>query len=163
MTTENASPATRSELEQALATLRTRRDALRQEAKDADERIRALEATLSTLFPGEYESDEMFPLDPEEWGTQLAILRSIAEQEASDKPFVGCSYYLKRRMPEVLRLPRGMTQEAEAYATQQALNLLVNEGLVEVYHLPNPRNEEYPTAAIRLTEEGRAELQEETA
>ena len=113
---------------------------IRNELRDCDDEIAA---HMGVEEPEEWEN----------WDKLLPVLSELAIQEER-LPWVGFRYFKQRRVgPAVDDL--SMTDET----AHRILQEFIEEGLVEVYYVPNHQvGRAYPTAALRLTEEGREEL-----
>lgn len=123
---------------------------------------------VETTDPGTYRLAPVLALEGEQEANEA--LRAVATAIVDDRqwdileavfdmderlPFVGFEHFRRNRLANVTgvrwandRLTHGLMKE-----------LLARE-LIEVYHTDNPRNPEFPTAAIRLTPEGLDEIEE---
>lgn len=121
---------------------------------------------VETLDPGSYRLAPMLALENESEVNEA--LRAVATAIVDDQqwdileavlemderlPFVGFEHFRRNRLGNVTgarwsndRLTHGIMKE-----------LLARE-LIEVYHTDNPRNPDFPTAAIRLTPDGLDEI-----
>lgn len=105
---------------------------------------------------GEHEANEALRavaaaiVDEQRWD----ILDAVYEMDKR-LPFVGFEHFRRNRLPTVA----GVREWANDRITHAIMKDILARELVEVYHTENPRNPEFPTAAIRLTEEGFEEIE----
>ena len=105
---------------------------------------------------GEHEANEALRavaaaiVDEQHWD----ILEAVYEMDKR-LPFVGFEHFRRNRLPAVA----GVREWANDRLTHAIMKDILARDLVEVYHTENPRNPEFPTAAIRLTEEGFEEIE----
>ncbi len=87
-------------------------------------------------------------VDDQQW----EILEAILEMDER-LPFVGFEHFRRNRLAHVA---------GAGWANDRLTHALMKEvlarDLIEVYHKDNPRNPEFPTAAIRLTDAGLDEI-----
>lgn len=105
---------------------------------------------------GEHEANEALRavaaaiVDEQRWD----ILDAVYEMDKR-LPFVGFAHFRRNRLPTVA----GVREWANDRLTETIMKDLIARELIEVYHTENPRNPEFPTAAIRLTDEGFEEIE----
>ena len=85
---------------------------------------------------------------------QWDILEAIYEMDER-LPFVGFEHFRRNRLGSVTGV-----RWANDRLTHALMKELLERELIEVYHTDNPRNPDFPTAAIRLTAEGLDEIEE---
>jgi hypothetical protein len=83
---------------------------------------------------------------------QWDILEAVFETDER-LPFVGFEHFRRSRLPNVTGARWGNDR-----LTHAMMKELLERELIEVYHTENPRNPDFPTAAIRLTDEGFDEI-----
>ncbi len=88
-------------------------------------------------------------VDEQRWD----ILEAIFEMD-NRLPFVGFEHFRRNRLPGVAGV-----RWANDRLTHEMMKELIARELVEVYHTDNPRNPDFPTAALRLTDEGFDEIE----
>ena len=105
---------------------------------------------------GEHEANEALRavataiVDEQRWD----ILDAVYEMDKR-LPFVGFEHFRRNRLPTVA----GVREWANDRLTHAVMKDILARELIEVYHTENPRNPEFPTAAIRLTDEGFEEIE----
>lgn len=105
---------------------------------------------------GEHEANEALRevaatiADEQRWD----ILDAVYEMDKR-LPFVGFEHFRRNRLPTVA----GVREWANDRLTHAVMKDMLSRELIEVYHTENPRNPEFPTAAIRLTDEGFEEIE----
>lgn len=87
-------------------------------------------------------------VDDQQWD----ILDAIAGMDER-LPFVGFEHFRRNRLAGVTG-----ARWASDRLTHAMMKELLERELIEVYHTDNPRNPDFPTAAIRLTPEGLDEI-----
>lgn len=167
-------PSTASEeIATRLQELRAERMTARLRARELDAQVTALERALQVLNPDEEPHPAPNPVperngaEPESegeplpsqlahetvnWEKMVEILWAL-HREANRLPFVGFGHFQKSRVPGVIGMPY-----ANMEFTHSLLMELIDDGYVEVYHVENPHKPDFPTAAIRLTDEGIQEM-----
>lgn len=85
---------------------------------------------------------------------QWDILEAIYEMDQR-LPFVGFEHFRRNRLASVTGV-----RWANDRLTHALMKEMLERELIEVYHTDNPRNPDFPTAAIRLTAEGLDEIEE---
>ena len=123
---------------------------------------------VETTDPGRYRLAPMLPLESEQEVNEA--LRAVAIAIVDDRqwdileavfemddrlPFVGFEHFRRNRLGNVTG-----TRWANDRLTHAIMKVLLERQLIEVYHTDNPRNPEFPTAAIRLTAEGLDEIED---
>ncbi len=120
----------------------------------------------TTAWPGRYQIAGSLPMDSD-YEVNTAVRRltaAIVDERLWDicdeilsmdqrLPFVGFEHFRRNRLPRVANTPWGNERFTHAVMKE----LLARE-FIEVYRTENPRNPDFPTAAIRLTPEGLEEL-----
>lgn len=105
---------------------------------------------------GEHEANEALRevataiVDEQRWD----VLDAVYEMDKR-LPFVGFEHFRRNRLPTVA----GVREWANDRLTHAIMKDMLARDLIEVYHTENPRNPEFPTAAIRLTDEGFEEIE----
>ena len=89
-------------------------------------------------------------VDDQQWD----ILESVFEMDER-LPFVGFEHFRRNRLANVTG-----ARWANDRLTHAIMKELLERDLIEVYHTDNPRNPDFPTAAIRLTAEGLDEIED---
>lgn len=123
---------------------------------------------VETTDPGRYRLAPMLPLESEQEVNEAlrAVAIAIVDEQQWDileavfemderLPFVGFEHFRRNRLSNVTG-----TRWANDRMTHAIMKELLGRELIEVYHTDNPRNPEFPTAAIRLTAEGLDEIEE---
>ncbi len=123
---------------------------------------------VETREPGVYELAPRLSLTGEHEANEAlrAVAAAIVDEQRWDVldavyemdkrlPFVGFEHFRRNRLPTVA----GVREWANDRLTHAIMKDILARELVEVYHTENPRNPEFPTAAIRLTEEGFEEIE----
>ncbi len=123
---------------------------------------------VETTDPGRYRLAPMLPLESEQEVNEA--LRAVAIAIVDDRqwdileavfemderlPFVGFEHFRRNRLGNVTG-----ARWANDRLTHAIMKVLLERQLIEVYHTDNPRNPEFPTAAIRLTAEGLDEIED---
>ncbi|MXY71922.1 MAG: helix-turn-helix domain-containing protein [Dehalococcoidia bacterium] len=123
---------------------------------------------VETTDPGTYQLAPVLPLESEQEANEA--LRAVATAIVDDRqwdileavfemderlPFVGFEHFRRNRLANVTGV-----RWANDRLTHALMKELLSRELIEVYHTDNPRNPEFPTAAIRLTAEGLDEIEE---
>ena len=123
---------------------------------------------VETTEPGRYQLAPMLPIESEQEVNEA--LRTVATAVVDDQqwdileaifemderlPFVGFEHFRRNRLANVTG-----TRWANDRLTHALMKELLERELIEVYHTDNPRNPDFPTAAIRLTAEGLDEIEE---
>ncbi|MCY3646627.1 MAG: helix-turn-helix domain-containing protein [Chloroflexota bacterium] len=123
---------------------------------------------VETTDPGTYRLAPVLALEGEQEANEA--LRAVATAIVDDRqwdileavfemderlPFVGFEHFRRNRLPHVTGV-----RWANDRLTHALMKELLSRELIEVYHTDNPRNPEFPTAAIRLTAEGLDEIEE---
>lgn len=85
---------------------------------------------------------------------QWDILEAVSEMDER-LPFVGFEHFRRNRLANVTG-----ARWANDRLTHAIMKELLSRELIEVYHTDNPRNPDFPTAAIRLTPEGLEEIED---
>ncbi len=121
-----------------------------------------------TTEPGKYRLAQMLSLESEQEvnealrivaiaivdDQQWDILEAIFEMDER-LPFVGFEHFRRNRLANVTGV-----RWANDRLTHALMKELLGRELIEVYHTDNPRNPDFPTAAIRLTAEGLDEIED---
>ncbi len=89
-------------------------------------------------------------VDDQQWD----ILEAVLEMDER-LPFVGFEHFRRNRLANVAG-----ARWANDRLTHALMKELLERELIEVYHTDNPRNPDFPTAAIRLTAEGLDEVED---
>ena len=89
-------------------------------------------------------------VDDQQWD----ILEAVLEMDER-LPFVGFEHFRRNRLANVTG-----ARWANDRLTHALMKELLERELIEVYHTDNPRNPDFPTAAIRLTAEGLDEIED---
>lgn len=123
---------------------------------------------VETREPGIYELASRLSLTGEHEANEALreLAAAIADEQRWDVldavyemdkrlPFVGFEHFRRNRLPTVA----GVREWANDRLTHAIMKDLLARDLIEVYHTENPRNPEFPTAAIRLTDEGFEEIE----
>ncbi len=123
---------------------------------------------VETTDPGTYQLAPVLALEGEQEANEA--LRAVATAIVDDRqwdileaiydmderlPFVGFEHFRRNRLANVTGV-----RWANDRLTHALMKELLGRELIEVYHTDNPRNPEFPTAAIRLTAEGLDEIEE---
>ena len=123
---------------------------------------------VETTDLGTYQLAPVLPLESEQEANEA--LRAVATAIVDDRqwdileavfemderlPFVGFEHFRRNRLANVTGV-----RWANDRLTHALMKELLSRELIEVYHTDNPRNPEFPTAAIRLTAEGLDEIEE---
>lgn len=123
---------------------------------------------VETTDPGTYRLAPVLALEGEQEANEA--LRAVATAIVDDRqweileavfemderlPFVGFEHFRRNRLANVTGV-----RWANDRLTHALMKELLGRELIEVYHTDNPRNPEFPTAAIRLTAEGLDEIEE---
>ena len=123
---------------------------------------------VETTDPGTYRLAPVLALEGEQEANEA--LRAVATAIVDDQqwdileavfdmderlPFVGFEHFRRNRLANVTGV-----RWANDRLTHALMKELLARELIEVYHTDNPRNPEFPTAAIRLTAEGLDEIEE---
>ncbi len=121
---------------------------------------------VETTDPGQYRLAPLLALEDEQAVNEA--LRAVAMAIVDDLqwdildavagmderlPFVGFEHFRRNRLGSVTG-----TRWANDRLTHAMMKELLERELIEVYHTDNPRNPDFPTAAIRLTPEGLDEI-----
>ncbi len=85
---------------------------------------------------------------------QWDILEAVLEMDER-LPFVGFEHFRRNRLATVTG-----ARWANDRLTHAIMKEMLERELIEVYHTDNPRNPDFPTAAIRLTAEGLDEIED---
>ncbi|MCY3882002.1 MAG: hypothetical protein OXG61_07780 [Chloroflexi bacterium] len=121
---------------------------------------------VETTDPGKYRLAAMLALEDEHEVNEAlrAVAMAIVDDQQWDildavagmderLPFVGFEHFRRNRLASVTA-----TRWANDRLTHAMMKELLERELIEVYHTDNPRNPDFPTAAIRLTPEGLDEI-----
>jgi len=123
---------------------------------------------VETTDPGTYQLAPVLALEGEQEANEA--LRAVATAIVDDRqwdileavyemddrlPFVGFEHFRRNRLANVTG-----ARWANDRLTHALMKELLERELIEVYHTDNPRNPDFPTAAIRLTAEGLDEIEE---
>lgn len=123
---------------------------------------------VETTDPGTYRLAPVLALEGEQEANEA--LRAVATAIVDDRqweileavfdmderlPFVGFEHFRRNRLANVTGV-----RWANDRLTHALMKELLGRELIEVYHTDNPRNPEFPTAAIRLTAEGLDEIED---
>ncbi len=121
---------------------------------------------VETTDPGRYRLAPLFALEDEQEvnGALRAVATAIVDDRQWDildavagmderLPFVGFEHFRRNRLASVTG-----TRWGNDRLTHAMMKELLERELIEVYHTDNPRNPDFPTAAIRLTAEGLDEI-----
>ncbi|MCY3505968.1 MAG: helix-turn-helix domain-containing protein [Chloroflexi bacterium] len=123
---------------------------------------------VESTDPGTYRLAPVLPLESEQEANEA--LRAVATAIVDDRqwdileavfemderlPFVGFEHFRRNRLANVTGV-----RWANDRLTHALMKELLSRELIEVYHTDNPRNPEFPTAAIRLTAEGLDEIED---
>lgn len=121
---------------------------------------------VETTDPGRYRLAPVLDLEDEHAVNEA--LRAVATAIVDDQqwdildavagmderlPFVGFEHFRRNRLAGVTG-----TRWGNDRLTHAMMKELLERELIEVYHTDNPRNPDFPTAAIRLTAEGLDEI-----
>ena len=87
-------------------------------------------------------------VDDQQWD----ILEAILEMDER-LPFVGFEHFRRNRLAHA-----ASAKWANDRLTHGLMKELIERDWIEVYHKDNPRNPDFPTAAVRLTDEGLDEI-----
>jgi len=122
---------------------------------------------VETTEPGRYRLAPMLAIEAEQEANEA--LRAVAVAIVDDQqweileavlemderlPFVGFEHFRRNRLANVTG-----ARWANDRLTHALMKEVLERELIEVYHTDNPRNPEFPTAAIRLTAEGLDEIE----
>ena len=123
---------------------------------------------VESTDPGTYRLAPVLALEGEQEANEA--LRAVATAIVDDRqwdileavydmderlPFVGFEHFRRNRLANVTGV-----RWANDRLTHALMKEMLGRELIEVYHTDNPRNPEFPTAAIRLTAEGLDEIEE---
>ena len=122
---------------------------------------------VETTEPGIYRLAPMLPIESEQEvnealltvaiaivdDQQWEILEAVLEMDER-LPFVGFEHFRRNRLANVTG-----ARWANDRLTHALMKELLGRELIEVYHTDNPRNPDFPTAAVRLTADGLDEIE----